>query len=258
MMYVKQGYPEEDELVLCKVIKVLPNSIFCNLEEYNKQGMIHISEVSAGRIRNIRDYVVEGKVIVCKVLRVDKEKGHIDLSLRRVNEMQRKRKISEIKLEQKSMKIIEFMAKELKLDFKKVCDEIIPLILKDYNNIHSCFMDVVNENLDLQGLGINKRYVDVLTKLIKERIKPPEVIIKELVKISIYDPKGVDKIKKVLGNIEEAYKNVGINYAGAGKYRVILKGLNYKDLEKELEEINEKIKNEINSAEFERLESKKE
>ena len=68
MLYKKQGYPEEEELVLCTVTNVQHHSVFVNIDEYNLSGMIHISEVSPGRIRNIRDYVKEGKVIVCKVL----------------------------------------------------------------------------------------------------------------------------------------------------------------------------------------------
>ena len=114
MLRKKQSFPEEGELVMCSVTKVLPNSVFARLDEYdNKSGMIHISEVSPGRIRNIRDFVAEGKVIVCKVLRVDIDKGYIDLSLRRVNDNQRKNKVNAVKLEQKSEKIIEFCSKWL-------------------------------------------------------------------------------------------------------------------------------------------------
>ena len=75
--------PEEGEIVLCTVKKILYHSIFATIDEYETlEGMLHISEVSPGRIRNIRDFVKEGKQIVCKVLKVDKVKGHIDLSLR--------------------------------------------------------------------------------------------------------------------------------------------------------------------------------
>src|SRR3990167_8225509 len=119
MLLKKEGFPEEDELVLCTVTKIFHNGVFVDLDEYAKGGMIHISEVSPGRIRNIRDFVVEGKKVVCKVLRVDGEKGHIDLSLRRVNEGQKKIKINEIKMEQRAEKIIEFAAKKLSIDFKK-------------------------------------------------------------------------------------------------------------------------------------------
>jgi translation initiation factor 2 subunit 1 len=77
MFYKKEGFPEEDELVICTVAEIQYHSIFVTVDEYdNISGMIHISEIAPGRIRNIRDYVKEGKVIVCKVLRINTEKGH--------------------------------------------------------------------------------------------------------------------------------------------------------------------------------------
>jgi len=99
MYYHKTGYPEEDELVFCTVNNVQYNSVFVKLDDYNKTALIHISEVSPGRIRNIRDYVKEGKVVVCKILRVNEQRGHIDVSLRRVNESQRRMKVEERKAE---------------------------------------------------------------------------------------------------------------------------------------------------------------
>ncbi len=113
MLYKREGMPEEDELVLCTVTAVHGHSVFAKLDEYGKTGMIHISEVSPGRIRNIRDYVVEGKKIVCKVLRIDKVKGHIDLSLRRVNAGQKKNKTNEIKQEQKELSLSNSLNKPL-------------------------------------------------------------------------------------------------------------------------------------------------
>jgi len=68
MLLKKEGFPEEDELVMCTITKVQFHSVFANLDDYGKNGMIHISEVSPGRIRNIRDFVKEGKKVVCKVL----------------------------------------------------------------------------------------------------------------------------------------------------------------------------------------------
>ena len=116
MLLKKQGLPEDDELVLCTVTKIHFHSVFVNLDEYNMSAMIHISEIAPGRIRNIRDFVVEGKVIVCKVLRVDRERGHVDLSLRRVNDSQKRLKLEVIKKQQKVEKIVEQVAKQLKLD----------------------------------------------------------------------------------------------------------------------------------------------
>ena len=64
MLLKKEGFPEEDELVMCTITKVQFHSVFAQLDEYDKGGMIHISEVSPGRIRNIRDFVKEGKKVV--------------------------------------------------------------------------------------------------------------------------------------------------------------------------------------------------
>ena len=107
MLLKKQGFPEESELDLCTVTSVQYHSVFVDIDEYGKSGLIHISEVSPGRIRNIRDFVREGKKVVCKVLRINEEKGYIDLSLRRVNESEKRRKINEIKKEQTAEKVIE-------------------------------------------------------------------------------------------------------------------------------------------------------
>ena len=124
MLFKKQGFPDEGDLVLCTVTSVQYHSVFVDMDEYGKSGMIHISEVSPGRIRNIRDFVKEGKKVVCKVLRINEEKGHIDLSLRRVNESEKRRKIDEIKKEQDSEKIVEIAAGKIGVKTEQLYNEI--------------------------------------------------------------------------------------------------------------------------------------
>ena len=93
---MRKGYPEVGEFVIVTVKTVKPYGAFVTLDEYdNKEGFIHIGEIAAGWIKYIRDYVREGQKLVCKVLRVDPGRGHIDLSLKRVNEHQRREKIQE-------------------------------------------------------------------------------------------------------------------------------------------------------------------
>ena len=108
------NYPQEGELVIATVTKIQYHSIFCDLDEYpGRSGMLHISEIAPGRIRNVNDYVKEGKSVIAKVLRVDKNKGHIDLSIRRVTEAQRKQKSAERKHEKLVQNIIEQVAEQL-------------------------------------------------------------------------------------------------------------------------------------------------
>src|SRR3989338_989205 len=213
MFLKKEGFPEEDELVICTVTKVQFHSVFCNLDEYDKGAMIHISEVSPGRIRNIRDFVVEGKKVVCKVLRVDNEKGHIDLSLRRVNEGQKKVKLNEIKMEQRAEKIIEFAAKKLNIDFKKLYSEIYKKVVDKYLSIYLCFEDVVKGNLSLEKLPLDKKTADILTELVKDRMKPSEVFVGGEIRMKTYAPDGVEIIKETLEKLSNK-GSVEIIYGG--------------------------------------------
>ena len=50
MLYRREGFPDEGEIVLCTVTKINPNSVFVNVDDYDKGGMVHISEISPGRI----------------------------------------------------------------------------------------------------------------------------------------------------------------------------------------------------------------
>jgi translation initiation factor 2 subunit 1 len=239
MLYNKEGFPEEDEIVLCTVTAVHGHSVFAKLDEYGRSGMIHISEVSPGRIRNIRDFVVEGKKVVCKVLRIDKKKGHIDLSLRRVNAGQKKNKTNEIKQEQKAEKIIEGVAKKLDKELKGFYNGIGSKIFEKYEYIHECFNDIVIGKADLEKLGVSKEIADELTAAVKEKIKPPEVEIKGTLKLKSYSPDGIEIIKAALKKAVST--NINVKYNGAGNYGIIVNASNYKEAEKLLKNSMDKV-----------------
>lgn len=239
MLYKKHGFPEDSELVLCTITSVQYNCVFASLDEYeNKTGIIHISEIAPGRIRNIRDYVVEGKKVVCKVLRVNEERSHIELSLRRVTEMQKKKKNSILKQEQLAEKMIEFVAKELKMPLDKLYRKISERVLKDYDTIYSCFEDIMLGEFNINALGLDENAAKKLEEMIKQRIKPPEVEISGALSLTSYAPNGVEIIKEVLKKAKDAGPgDFSIKYLGAGKYKVNVKSDNYKDAEEILKKM---------------------
>lgn len=84
--FYKQKYPEVDEVVMVNV-KAIDQEMgaYVELLEYNNiEGMILLSELSRRRIRSINRLIRVGKNECVQVIRVDKEKGYIDLSKRRV------------------------------------------------------------------------------------------------------------------------------------------------------------------------------
>lgn len=260
MLLIKEGFPEEDELVICTVTKVQFHSVFVKLDEYDKSGMIHISEVSPGRIRNIRDFVKEGKKVICKVLRVSQEKGHIDLSLRRVTETQKKNKINEVKQQQKSEKIIEFVAKDLKQDTKKLFDSISEDVLKKHDSLYEFFQKMVSDDTVLKELTIDQKVVKKLEEAVKSRIKEAAVKLEGKLSLSSYAPNGIEVVKEALKKAEEKGKgSIAIKYLGAGSYGIQVNAKDYKEAEKILKDITEKAISHIEENEgkggFVRLEA---
>lgn len=238
MLYRRSGFPEEGELVLCTVTKVQSHSVFVRLDEFDKGGMIHISEVSPGRIRNIRDFVKEDKVIVCMILRTNQERGYIDLSLRRVNEGQKRKKLEEIKQEQKAEKIIEAVAQELKKKPEQVYQEIYTPISKQYMLLHQCFQDVVKNEVSFEELEVPLQYLKLLSEIVAQRIKPKEVYVGGKIHLHSYAPNGMEIVKTaLLAGIAQGKEFLEMTSLGGGAFNVIVKGEEYKAAEKILNKV---------------------
>ncbi|RJQ16832.1 S1 RNA-binding domain-containing protein [Candidatus Woesearchaeota archaeon] len=258
MLLKREGFPEEGEFVLCTVNNIQYNSVFVKLNEYGRTGLIHISEISPGRIRNIRDYVIEGKIVVCVVLNVNKERGYIDLSLRRVNEMEKKKKLERIKQEQKAEKILENFSIELKKPIVDLYPKIATPILKQFDYVHSAFQEVVERNVSLASFGVPQEIAEKLDKIIIEKVKPKSVIIEGSLHLVLYTPNGVETLQNVLHAAEDA--QTAISYEGRGRYRVLVTAKEYKTAEKTLKEKLDGIQKGIEGAKgtfaFDRLEKK--
>jgi len=244
MLIRREGYPEEGEILYCKVTKINPHTVFVNIVEYDKGGLINISEISPGRIRNIRDYVSLGRYIVCKVLRVNPEKGHIDLSLRRVTEQQRRQKIQEVKQEQRAEKIIEFIAKEQGKEPEELFGKIWKKIKDEYYYLYEFFQDIVEEKRSIEELGLDKKTSKRLKEIIEERIKPKEVEIHQKIKITSTEPDGIEIIKNALIGLEK--HGFIVTYLGGSKYLIRKKAKDYKEAERQMKTEIEKLESLVN------------
>lgn len=232
MLHIKKGFPTEGEIVFCTVTNVQYNSVFVKLNEYErKSGMIHISEISPGRIRNIRDYVKEGKVVICKVLRINKERGHIDLSLRRVNEAQRREKVETQKQQIIAENILKTYALLHEKKLRDIYDAIAEKILSEYETIYEAFEDVVENNASLEKLGLDKKEAEEIETIIRERIKPKQVTIEGTLYLESYAPNGVELINGVMSKVISLDEKLKATFLGAGRFKIEVTAHDYKEAE---------------------------
>jgi translation initiation factor 2 subunit 1 len=228
----REGWPEPGDLVVCTVAQVVDFGAFVTLDEYvGKQGLIHISEVASGWIKYIRDHVREGQKIVCKVLSVDRSRHHIDLSLKDVNEHQRREKIQEWKADQKAWKWLQMAYNERPDDLKRVTDAL----LGSYNSLYLALEEAAITGPEaLAETGLTEEDVKILESLSKDNVKIPSVEISGYVDLTSPAPDGVEVIRKALKQAKRAKDKdvtMGITYIGAPRYRIHVTAPDYKHAE---------------------------
>ena len=233
----EREWPDEGELVVCTVTNVKDFVAFVTLDEYNnREGLIPIAEVARGWIKHIRDFVREGQKVVCKCLHVDRKKGHIDLSLKDVNDHQRKEKIHEWKNEQKATKWISFISEATGVNEA----ELQSIFYQEYGALFPVLEDVLtDEKGTLKRLNLNKKVADSLIQVAGENVKLQKVTITGNLILTSTKPDGVNVIRRALRsaqpNVEDA--DIELVYVGAPKYRVKVTAHDYKTAEKAIDKV---------------------
>jgi translation initiation factor 2 subunit 1 len=245
MAFRKQEWPEVGELVMATVENVKDYGAYVKLDEYDKKGLLHISEMSSSWIRNIRDFVREGQKVVLKVLRVNAEKGHIDLSLRRVTKRGKIEKIMSWKKERKAEALLRNVAEKTSLSPEEIYEKAGALMEKEYG-LYEAFERVVKEGVQvLTKIGVPDQLATVLTEVAEERIRIPMVRVKGIVELRCMKPNGVKILKQAFSKAKKAEKSKDVELrfyvVAAPKYRIEVLAGNYKHAEAILQGFAEKV-----------------
>jgi len=211
---------------------------FCNLDEYpGKEGFIHIAEVAAGWVKYVRDHVRENQKIVAKVISVDPNRGHVDLSLKRVNDHQRRETISAWKNEQKAEKLLGILGERLNKKPEDMLKDFGMKLVDTYGSLYAAFENAAVNDEAFAEDGLSGPWVKPLVELAKENIQAPFVHVKGYVELQSFAKDGVAEIREALAAAEESeYEDVEIEvqYTGAPRYRIRVKAPEYKVAEEEL------------------------
>ena len=228
-----RGFPDNGELVVCTVKSVKNFGALVSLDEYDdREGFIHVRDVTSGWVKYIRDHIREGQKVVCKVLGVDSSKGHIDLSLKSVNEHQKREKIQQWKNEKKAEKLIEIIAERMSVSVDDAYDIFGNNILEAYETLYGAFESVAASPDEFRS-EFKGDWVDIFAEVAAENVTLSYVQIEGIFELRSAAPNGIDLIKKAMMKGEEAGKdaNVSIQYVGAPRYRIIITADEYKEAE---------------------------
>lgn len=220
---------EIGDIVMCTVERIAGTVVFVKIDG-NGQANIILSEIAPGRIRNLRDYVVPKKKIICKVLRMSGDR--IDLSLRRVTPKEQKEIKEKYKLE-KSYKNI------LKTILGDKLESIVKEILKQEKLYE--FLEESKENSKKLEILVGKTDAEKILNIIKTQ-KQKKIIIKKEFYLTSTKSNGLALIKSILKKIKDAE----VKYISAGNYTLKTEDTSPKiadnKLKKILNEVEKKAK----------------
>eukprot|EP00744_Colponema_vietnamica_P002920 GILI01004535.1.p1 GENE.GILI01004535.1~~GILI01004535.1.p1 ORF type:complete len:348 (-),score=129.75 GILI01004535.1:198-1241(-) len=194
-------YPENDDLVMVLVKSVQEMGVYVTLLEYNNvEGMILLSELSKRRIRSVNKLVSVNRQEVGVVLRVDKEKGYIDLSKRRVEQEDLAKCENKFHKSKTVHSIMRHVAEQLNMDLEALYIQVGWPLYRKYSHAYDAFSLLIGpEPVDIfEGLEVPQSTKDLLIKQIKRRMTPQPVKIRADVEVTCFDYEGIDAIKAAL------------------------------------------------------------
>jgi translation initiation factor 2 subunit 1 len=239
----KPQWPEVGDLVIATIETVTDYGAYVNLDEYDKRGLLHVSEISSSWIRNIRDFVREGQKVVLKATRLNLEKGHIDLSLRRVTKRAKIEKIRQWKQDRKAEALMRGVAEKIGLSNEEVYEKAGSLLEENYG-LYEGFEKIAKEGSEvLTEMGVPEDLAKAFAEVAEERILVKMVKVKGTLEIRCMTPNGVNVIKGSFLNAEKTEKTkdteVRFYVVAAPKYSVEVLAENYKRAEEVLQKVSQ-------------------
>lgn len=199
-------FPEADDVVMVLVKEIQDMGGYVHLLEYNNcQGMIMLSELSRRRIRSVNKLLKVGRQEVAAVVRVDKEKGYIDLSKRRVAPE------DITKIEEKWNKsrtvhsIVRHVAETAGVDAIDLYQRWGWPLYRKYGHAYDGFRMAVNDpDAVLEGLDIRPREKEELLRNVRRRLTPQPIKLRSDIEVMCYQYDGIDAVKAALSAGEAA------------------------------------------------------
>jgi len=189
-------YPQAEDLVIVLVKNVQEMGAYVQLLEYNNiEGMILLSELSRKRIRSINKLIRVNRTEVVVVLRVDQEKGYIDLSKRRVSP-EDIAKCEERYNKSKSVHSILRNCSELtKIPLIDLYNQFGWDLYKRFGHAYDAFKLILQQPDVLDKYELKDEVKDILLSNITRRLTPQAIKLRADIEVTCFAPMGIDAVK---------------------------------------------------------------
>mmetsp|Transcript_4507 Transcript_4507/g.9990 ORF Transcript_4507/g.9990 Transcript_4507/m.9990 type:complete len:336 (+) Transcript_4507:201-1208(+) len=204
--FYEAKYPEIESLVMVNVRTIADMGAYVSLLEYNNiEGLILLSELSRRRIRSINKLIRVGRNEVAMVLRVDRDKGYIDLSKRRVSPEDVAACEDKFNKAKAVHGVLRHLAERRKFYLEDLYDRIAWPLYRKYGHAYDAFKIALAEETTgsdvedpFSSLDVPPDVIDELKLYIRRRLAPQPIKIRADVEVSCFTYDGIDAIREAL------------------------------------------------------------
>jgi len=205
--FYEARYPEIESLVMVNVRNIADMGAYVSLLEYNNiEGMILFSELTRRRIRSIYKLIRVGRNEVVMVLRVDKDKGYIDLSKRRVSPEDVAACEDRFNKAKAVHGVLRHLAERRKIYLEDLYERIGWPLYREYGHAYDAFkLALADESAPGTGEDpfaklerVPPEIIEELKTYIRRRLAPQPIKIRSDIEVSCFTYEGIDAIREAL------------------------------------------------------------
>jgi translation initiation factor 2 subunit 1 len=197
-MYEKE-FPSVDDLVVVRVNRVTDIGAYVSLLEYcNREGIILLSNLSRKRIRSVNKHVRVGRQEVLQVLRVDKDKGYIDLSKKLIQKEDITQCLNRYKKSKQVHSVMQRVAAITELPVEELYRGVGWPLYRKYGHAFEAFTQIVSDPSILAEYDVPQNVKDELIKIIQQRMSVHPFKVQTDIEVICPAFEGIEAIKTAL------------------------------------------------------------
>ena len=201
--FYESQFPDVDELVMVNVRNVETLGAYVTLLEYNNiEGMVLLSELSRRRIRSIAKLIRVGRQEVVMVMRVDKEKGYVDLSKRRVPAEDVPKFNAHFAKSKAVHSIVRHVAMTTDYMLEDIYINVVWPLYKEFGHAHDAFKRAITDEAGVFGrfreAGMPDEIYEAIMVSIRRKLAKTALKLRADVEVECFSEEGIDAIKAAL------------------------------------------------------------
>lgn len=200
--FFRKDFPDVDEVVMVyvKSFKRDDPGATAELLEYDGlEGMILTSELSKRRIRSVYKLLPVGSREAVKVLRVDREKGYIDLSKRQADRDEKKECEDRYYRSKTVQSILYKSSRKLDVPLLQLYETVAWPLADVHGHALLGFHEAARKGSVMYDLpGVPKEHADVILSYVRRKLAAKAVTLSVEVELSCFQEIGINGIRLAL------------------------------------------------------------